>query len=78
MIKELQTVVARQSDGGTVRIVEWAEYGDTTTTGGFSQKETIRHLTVADTGGPVERLSKGRYKIVGPEIEVTSDDPRAP
>ena len=70
--------IAHDKDGRTIPLLISAEHSDTTTTGGYGEKETIRPLTVAETGEPVKRLSKGRYLVVRRNIEVTSNDPNAP
>jgi len=53
---------------------EFVDFSNSTASGELPGFKSLR----TDSGQPVNYLSKGHYKMVFPEIELTSDDPAAP
>lgn len=69
--------VARSPNGHTVEISVFTEFDEGLTSDSADRAERMTYLRT-DHGDNVTRLEKGRYQIVGSQIELTSDDPIAP
>lgn len=69
--------VARSPNGNAVEISIFTEFHEGLTSDGPDRTEGMKFLRT-EHGDYVNRLDKGRYQVVGSQIELTSDDPSAP
>ena len=68
--------LAKDDMGNRYQINEFTEMVDFCNTKGISHSPGWKSLRT-DDGQEVNYLGRGRYKLVFPEIELTSDDPAA-
>lgn len=69
--------VARSPNGHAVEISIFTEFDEGLTSNCSDRTERMTYLRT-EHGDNVTRLEKGRYQVVGSQIELTSDDPIAP
>jgi hypothetical protein len=65
--------VAKDSRGNRYRIGEYQEMVRYASSGGVGESPGWKSLQTSD-GNPVNYISKGHYKLVFPEIELTSEE----
>lgn len=77
--KHTGTFTARAQDGREFAICIFTYYDETGSFGGKREPvEGQKSLKTSD-GNKVDRIEKGKYRIIGPEeIHIFSDDPNAP
>ncbi|MGD0541616.1 MAG: hypothetical protein ABSB33_08875 [Tepidisphaeraceae bacterium] len=76
-IKRTKSFTATDPAGAEYTIHEFTKFIDVGTRDGAHHEPGFKSLQTS-RGQAVNYVSKGRYKLVFPEIELTSDDPDAP
>ena len=69
--------IAVDSSGKNYRVLELTEFHQHRTSAGSGESTGFSSLKT-DCGEPVNRVSKGHYKLAMSDIELTSDDANAP